>query len=159
MVILKDQMCSVTSKTDFSEFLRVLHKDDRCLAIDRGNIKMAFDSLRVTAIQEDKGREEEQRKAQEKEVRHREQLEEAFHQMLHDSKIHFEVTDKWLSVHDRLVFNAFWGGGGGIEIRPLALCWIFRVIHWFIDRLFVRFIDHSIDCLIVWLIGRDRWSK
>ena len=145
MVILKDQMCGVTSKTDFSEFLRVLHKDDRCLAIDRGNIKMAFDSLRATAIQEDKGREEEQRKAQEKEARHQEQLEEAFHQMLHDSKIHFEVTDKWLSVHDRLVFNAFFGG---IEIWTLALCWIFRVVHWFVDRLFVRSIDQSIDCLI-----------
>ncbi|OQV16950.1 Pre-mRNA-processing factor 40-like protein B [Hypsibius exemplaris] len=101
LTIIKAQSFAITSKTEFSDFLRVLHKDDRCLALDRGNIKMAFDALRATAMQEDKGREEELRRAQEKEARQKEALEKAFTQMLKDSKMTFAATDKWLSVHDK----------------------------------------------------------
>lgn len=117
LAILKDQQLTITSSTEFSDFLRVLHKDDRCLGIDRGNIKMSFDSLRATAIQEDKGREEELRRVQEKEARHRDSLEEAFMQMLRDSKIPFAPQDKWLSVHDKFATKSAY-----LAIRDEEVC-------------------------------------
>jgi hypothetical protein len=38
---------------------------------------------------------------QEKEARQKEALEEAFYQMLRDSKMTFGANDKWLSVHEK----------------------------------------------------------
>ncbi|GAU95998.1 hypothetical protein RvY_07508 [Ramazzottius varieornatus] len=98
--ILKEQQHVVRPATEFVDFIRVIQKDDRGAAIDKGNIKMAYDSLRATAIQEDKGREDEVKKAQERETKKKKALEDNFSAMLKDSKIAFSPNDKWLSVKD-----------------------------------------------------------
>lgn len=101
MAILKSQNDTVTSRTDFPEFFRILHKDDAVMNIDRGNIKLAFDSLLKAAIQDDQGHQEEIRREQERQVKHQKSLEDNFFAMLKESKLTLHPDSKWIAVQDK----------------------------------------------------------
>ena len=103
--ILKEQQHVVRPATEYVDFLRVIQKDDRGAVIDKNNIRTAFDFLRTAAIQEDKGREEEVKKAQDKEAKRKKSLEDNFFAMLKESKIAFSPNDKWLSVKVCVCFS------------------------------------------------------
>ena len=74
--ILKDRNTQVEIGTSFEEFYNELSKDQRALALDQGNIRLAFQNLVVKAEARDKERvKNEERKNKKREAAFRQMLE------------------------------------------------------------------------------------
>ncbi|XP_055344820.1 LOW QUALITY PROTEIN: pre-mRNA-processing factor 40 homolog B-like [Paramacrobiotus metropolitanus] len=101
LAVLKRSDFTVTPTTDFSDYFRIIHKDDSCMHIDRGNIRAAFDSLKDAAIRNDKNRQDEIRRQEEREVQQKKSLRDNFINMLRDAKLSVNQDTKWTTIQDK----------------------------------------------------------
>ena len=93
--ILKDRNTQIEIGTSFEEFYNELSKDQRALALDQGNIRLAFQNLVVKAEARDKERvKNEERKNKKKEA--------AFRQMLEGYLTSLSGSSTWEEVREEL---------------------------------------------------------
>lgn len=93
--ILKDRNTQVEIGTSFEEFYNELSKDQRALALDQGNIRLAFQNLVVKAEARDKERvKNEERKNKKREA--------AFRQMLEGYLTSLSGSSTWEEVREEL---------------------------------------------------------